>query len=434
MANIIPFRGLRYNPEKIGNIASVVTPPYDVIDETAQARYYAEHPANIIRLELGLMFPEDTNNNNRYTRAAQYLEKWMEDETLIPEAKPSLYFYQQEFEFRGEKVIRNGFVCGLKVEPYEKGNILPHEETLSKPKADRLQLMRATRSNFSSIFGLYSDEEKAVEKLFLAEIKGRLPDIDILDELGESHRIWVIDNPQAIDKISGFLASRPVYIADGHHRYETALEYSIEMKEQGNSGFDYVMTTLVNVYDEGLVVLPTHRLVANMTGFKLDAFMKKLAELFIVELFKDKDNLGSFIAELEAKGKTQNAFGMYNGKDLYILTLKNPEQAGSLLPKDKSHAWEKLDVALLDNIILDKMLGINEQKRRSQDNLAYSRSEQWVIEQVDNRNYQLGFILNPTRVEEIVEVAEARDKMPQKSTYFYPKVITGLILNNLSIK
>ncbi|MEN6325323.1 MAG: DUF1015 domain-containing protein, partial [Syntrophomonas sp.] len=434
MANIIPFRGLRYNPEKIGNIASVVTPPYDVIDETAQARYYAEHPANIIRLELGLMFPEDTNNNNRYTRAAQYLEKWLEDETLIPEVKPSLYFYQQEFEFRGEKVTRNGFVCGLKVEPYEKGNILPHEETLSKPKADRLQLMRATRSNFSSIFGLYSDEEKAVEKLFLAETQSRLPDIDILDEVNESHRIWVIDNPQTIDQITGFLASRPIYIADGHHRYETALEYSSEMKEQGNSGFDYVMTTLVNVYDEGLVVLPTHRLVANMTGFKLDAFMKKLAELFNVELFKDKDNLGAFIAELEAKGKSQNAFGMYNGKDLYVLTLKSPDQASSLLPKDKSHAWEKLDVALLDNIILDKMLGINEQKRRSQDNLAYSRSEQWVIEQVDNRNYQLGFILNPTRVEEIVEVAEARDKMPQKSTYFYPKVITGLILNNLAIK
>lgn len=433
MANIIPFRGLRYNPEKIGNIASVVTPPYDVIDETAQARYYAEHPANIIRLELGLIFPEDTNNNNRYTRAAQYLEKWLEDETLVPEAKPSLYFYQQEFEFRGEKVTRNGFVCGLKVEPYEKGNILPHEETLSKPKADRLQLMRATRSNFSSIFGLYNDEEKTIEKFFLDEIKERVPDIEIVDEVNESHRVWVINNPQTIDQITSFLASQPIYIADGHHRYETALEYSSEMKEQGHSGFDYVMTTLVNVYDEGLVVLPTHRLVANTANFKVDAFMKKLAELFILDLFKDKDNLGAFITELEAKGQSQNAFGLYNGKDLYILTLKNPEQAASLLPKDKSCAWEKLDVALLDNIILDKMLGINEQKRRGQDNLAYSRSEQWVIEQVDNRNYQLGFILNPTRVEEIVKVAEAHDKMPQKSTYFYPKVITGLILNNLTI-
>ncbi|MDD2620230.1 MAG: DUF1015 domain-containing protein, partial [Syntrophomonadaceae bacterium] len=288
MANILPFRGLGYNQEKISILASVVTPPYDVIDESAQARYYAEHPANIIRLELGLMFPQDTNSNNRYTRATQYLEKWLEDETLIPDEKPSLYFYQQEFDFRGEKVIRNGFVCGLKVEPYESGNILPHEETLSKPKADRLQLMRATRSNFSSIFGLYNDEEKSIENIFLAEIKERQPDINVLDEANEIHRIWVINNIQSIERIMNILAPKPIYIADGHHRYETALEYCNEMREQGNDGYDYVMTTMVNIHDEGLVVLPTHRLVANMANFKLDTFMKKLAELFEVHCSKTR--------------------------------------------------------------------------------------------------------------------------------------------------
>ncbi|WP_061214472.1 DUF1015 domain-containing protein [Syntrophomonas wolfei] len=430
MADIIPFRGLRYNPEKISNLASVVTPPYDIIDESAQARYYAENPANVIRLELGLIFPQDSSSNNRYTRAAQYLEKWQEDQTLLAEEKAALYLYQQEFNFRGEKVVRTGFVCGLKLEPYEKGNILPHEETLSKPKADRLQLMRATNSNFSSIFGLYSDEQKEAEQLLLAEVKEQAPDINIIDEAGETHKIWVIKNEELIERIVALLADRPVYIADGHHRYETALEYYHEMKEQGLQGYDYVMATLVNVFDEGLVVLPTHRLVGNIPGFKLDAFMNRLADLFEIELYKDK-NIGAFMQELESKGKKHRVFGMYSGKDIFFLELKNPEQASKLLPDNKSAAWEKLDVALLDNIILDQLLGINEQKRRSQENLAYTRSEEWLMEQIDNRNYQLGFLLNPTRVEEIIAVAQARDKMPQKSTYFYPKLITGLIINKM---
>ncbi|WP_276619955.1 DUF1015 domain-containing protein [Syntrophomonas wolfei] len=430
MADIIPFRGLRYNPEKISNLASVVTPPYDIIDESAQARYYAENPANVIRLELGLIFPQDSSSNNRYTRAAQYLEKWQEDQTLLAEEKAALYLYQQEFNFRGEKVVRTGFVCGLKLEPYEKGNILPHEETLSKPKADRLQLMRATNSNFSSIFGLYSDEQKEAEQLLLAEVKEQAPDINIIDEAGETHKIWVIKNEELIERIVALLADRPVYIADGHHRYETALEYYHEMKEQGLQGYDYVMATLVNVFDEGLVVLPTHRLVGNIPGFKLDAFMNRLADLFEIELYKDK-NIGAFMQELESRGKKHRVFGMYSGKDIFFLELKNPEQASKLLPDNKSAAWEKLDVALLDNIILDQLLGINDQKRRSQENLAYTRSEEWLMEQIDNRNYQLGFLLNPTRVEEIIAVAQARDKMPQKSTYFYPKLITGLIINKM---
>ncbi|WP_276662609.1 DUF1015 domain-containing protein [Syntrophomonas wolfei] len=430
MADIIPFRGLRYNPEKISNLASVVTPPYDIIDESAQARYYAENPANVIRLELGLIFPQDSSSNNRYTRAAQYLEKWQEDQTLLAEEKAALYLYQQEFNFRGEKVVRTGFVCGLKLEPYEKGNILPHEETLSKPKADRLQLMRATNSNFSSIFGLYSDEQKEAEKLLLEEVKEQAPDINIIDEAGETHKIWMIKNEELIERIVALLADRPVYIADGHHRYETALEYYHEMKEQGLQGYDYVMATLVNVFDEGLVVLPTHRLVGNIPGFKLDAFMNRLADLFEIELYKDK-NIGAFMQELESRGKKHRVFGMYSGKDIFFLELKNPEQASKLLPDNKSAAWEKLDVALLDNIILDQLLGINEQKRRSQENLAYTRSEEWLMEQIDNRNYQLGFLLNPTRVEEIIAVAQARDKMPQKSTYFYPKLITGLIINKM---
>lgn len=433
MANIIPFKGLRYNQEKICNLASVVTPPYDIIDETAQARYYAENPNNIIRLELGLSFPKDTIDNNRYTRASQYLEKWIEDETLIVEKKPAIYVYQQEFVFQEKKVVRTGFICGIKVEQYENGKILPHEQTLTKPKKDRLQLMQATQSNFSSIFGLFSDSEKYIDNLLLEHIKGKMPEINITDDANEVHRIWVIDNEDIIGKIVEVLSDKKIYIADGHHRYETALEYAMQMKQKGHKGYDYVMATLVNLYDEGLVVLPTHRIVGKIKNFKFSQFKKDLKKLFDLTLVGNKENLKEFSNGLIERGKYNHVFGMYVDKNLYFLTLKDKGQTETLLPQDKSAAWKNLDVAILDNLILDQMLGIGEKERSNQDNLVYSRSEEQVVKYVDNKTYQLGFMLNPTLVEEIVNVAQARDKMPQKSTYFYPKLITGLVLNKLNI-
>jgi uncharacterized protein (DUF1015 family) len=336
MANIIPFKGLRYNQEKICNLASVVTPPYDIIDESAQARYYAENSTNVIRLELGLIFPEDTAVNNRYTRASQYLEKWIEDETLIREENPALYVYQQEFLLEEEKIIRTGFICGVKVEPYDNGNILPHEETLSKPKADRLQLMRATQSNFSSIFGLYSDNEKYIDTLLTEHITGKMPEINITDEANEVHRIWVIDNEDIINEVVEAMQDKKIFIADGHHRYETALEYSQEMQEKGYKGYDYVMATLVNLYDEGLVVLPTHRLVGNIKDFKFNKFQKDLSQLFEITRVGNKDNLKNFKNGLPDRGKYNHVFGMYVDKCLYFLTLKNDEKTiKNLLPSDK---------------------------------------------------------------------------------------------------
>lgn len=432
MATIVPFRGLRYNPEKICDLSQVVTPPYDVIDDIAQARYYAQHPANVIRLELGLTYRQDTASNNRYSRANQYLEKWLEEEVLIPDPQPSLYIYEQEFAVKGKRMIRTGLVTGLKVEPYESGVVLPHEETLSKPKADRLQLMRATRSNFSSIFGLYFDPQQEVVHLLRQEINDQPPAIDIIDEVGEAHRVWVIDNKKVIDRVVELFRDKQIYIADGHHRYETALEYAQEMKEQGQPGYDYVLTTLVNVYDPGLLVLPTHRLVGNLSDFNARSFQDRLADLFTLEKFGSLDDLPQLMAKLEEQ-RERHVFGMAMDEQLYFLVLKDWEKAAALLPSERSSSWKALDVAILDNLILDNILGIGEAQRRSQDNLTYSRDEEWVVDQIRNRNYQLGFLLNPTQVQEIIDVAQARDKMPQKSTYFYPKLITGLIINKLDI-
>jgi len=432
MATIIPFRGLRYNPGKISDLSQVVTPPYDVIDDIAQARYYAQHPANVIRLELGLTYPQDTAGNNRYTRANHYLEKWLEEKVLIPESQPSLYLYEQEYTYKGKQMIRTGLVTGLKVEPYESGVVLPHEETLSKPKADRLQLMRATRSNFSSIFGLYFDPNQEVVQALRQEIKDQPPVIDIIDEAGEGHRVWVIQNQDVINKVVELFQEKQIYIADGHHRYETALEYAQEMKEQGQPGYDYVLTTLVNVYDPGLLVLPTHRVAGNLSDASLKSLRERLTDLFEVEEFGSLDDLPQLMAKLEEQ-RDGHVFGMVMDEHLYLLTLKDLQKAAALLPAERSSAWKALDVAILDNLILDNILGIGEAQRRSQENLAYSRSEEWVVAQIRNRNYQLGFLLNPTQVQEIIDVAQARDKMPQKSTYFYPKLITGLIINKLDI-
>lgn len=434
MAIITAFEGLRYNPKKINNLSAVITPPYDIIDDTAQARYYAQHPANIIRLELGMIFPQDSAGNNRYTRAAQYLHKWIDDEILAYEEKPALYLYQQIFNVGNNKLTRTGFICGLKVEDYDKGNVLPHEETLSKPKADRLQLMKATHCNFSSIFGLFSDPERVIDNLLCGQIKGRQPDIDVVDENNEIHRIWAITDEAVVNQVVAAMAEQKVFIADGHHRYETALEYAKQMQEQGYKGYDYVMTTLVNLYDEGLVVLPTHRVVGKIGKLDLDDFKKQLSALFDIKPIAHKDDLSVLEQEMRAD-LNQIVFGMYNFHgELSLLKLKDPAQAAKLLPADKSDAWKNLDVAILDNLILDQMLGVGEIERRNQDNLAYSHNQDWVIEQVDNKNYQLGFILNPTRVHQVVDVAQAHDKMPQKSTYFYPKLITGLIINHLSSK
>lgn len=430
MAKIHPFRGLRYNPEKVANLASIVTPPYDIIDDAAQARYYAEHPANIIRLELGLMFPQDNQENNRYTRAKQYLDKWLEDEILIPEGSPALYLYQQSFENRGHSMVRTGLVCGLEVEDYSTGNVLPHEETLSKPKADRFQLMQHTRCNFSSIFGLYIDEAKAIDGLMLAYTKDRAPDIDITDEAGEGHRIWVIDDASVLSSIVKIMSKKKIYIADGHHRYETALDFAKSMKK---AGYNYVLTTLVNVYDEGLVVFPTHRLVGNLPDFDQASFMAKLADLFEIQPFTGS-NAAAFLNEVETAGQGGYTFGMYSKGGLFILKLKDPQTAFARLPGERSDAWKALDVAILDYLVLDQLLNIGEEQRRNQENLAYTRSERFLAEQVDGGQYQIGFLLNATKVQDIVAVANARDKMPQKSTYFYPKLITGLIVNDLEIK
>ncbi|MGB9826248.1 MAG: DUF1015 domain-containing protein, partial [Desulfofundulus sp.] len=288
MAEIKPFRGLRY-ADGVGPLADLVTPPYDVIDAKAQDDYYQRHPYNIIRLEYGKVYPGDDESNNRYTRAAADFNAWREKGVLVPEKSPALYLYEQEFSVGGKRLVRSGMTCAVKLEPYEKGVVLPHEETLPRHKADRLALMRACRANFSPIFGLYADAEMTVDNLLRSQA-GRSPDLEFTGENGHGHRLWVVTDPGVIKQVQQAMADRRIFIADGHHRYETALAYSRERRqEEGNPAepgpYDYVMMTLVNLYDPGLVVLPTHRLVRNVEGLVVDEFLDKIREHFEIEVF-----------------------------------------------------------------------------------------------------------------------------------------------------
>lgn len=486
MAVIIPIRGLRYNMRKVDSMADVVTPPYDVIDAAAQDRYYRRHPCNIIRLEYGKTDPGDSETNNRYTRAADNYKEWLQENVLTRESEPAIYLYEQEFTAGGENKIRSGIICGVRLEPYDKGIVLPHEETIPKHKADRLELMRACGANFSPVFSLYADQDNGVVAALKESLQGAPPDISFTDDAGESHRMWVVSDPDAIGKAQRIMEDKRIFIADGHHRYETALNYKKERETGGGDredaavgaasscaaapggtlysttevepAYNYVMMTLVNLYDPGLVVLPTHRLIKNIESLDIDCLLDQIKENFNVEKFElepDKGNLQKLLDMLARKGlgedparvsaagadlkkpvqnqKThRHAFGLYAGDNkFYLLTLRDDVDLSQMMPKEKSPAWQRLDVSILHTLIIEKHLGICGELRARADHITYTREEEGALDAVDRGEYQLAFFLNPTLVEEVTEVAGQGEKMPQKSTFFYPKLITGLVINQL---
>lgn len=435
MAQIKPLKGLRFNPEKVGDLSSVITPPYDVIDAKGQNTFYESNPYNIIRLELGKKSPDDTAEYNVYTRAAATFVSWCLDGVLLPETSPALYLYQQEFSAVGETKVRTGFICGIKAEDYSKGQVLPHEETLPKHKEDRLQLMHATEANFSPIFGLYSDPDHMIDGALLQVTKNRKPEIEITDRSGEKHRVWVVTDKTVIEAVVKNMNRLKVFIADGHHRYETATAYGQEMKQQGKRNFDYMMITLVNLFDPGLVVLPTHRLVKNIASFDFNNFLKEIGNNFDVSIINNGNSKEETLQQLLSKMKEADqrgpAFGLYNGESMYLLTLKDINIIDRKTDPAKSPAWRHLDVTVLHTLVLEQVFGIGAKERASEKFLQYSRNDMEAIDIVDRGECQIALLMNPTKVQEVTEVAGAGEKMPQKSTFFYPKIISGLVINKL---
>ncbi|OQY97886.1 MAG: hypothetical protein B6D35_13455 [Candidatus Brocadia sp. UTAMX2] len=436
MAIIKPFRGLRYNQDVITDLSSVMTPPYDVISPQEQERYYQTHPNNIIRLDFGKDFPNDTEKANKYTRAAEFLGAWRKNGIIKREDTPAIYIYDQEFLSGTEWLVRRGFIALVKLEPFDKGSIYPHEQTLPGPKVDRLKLTQACQANLSSIFALFPDEHNEIDADLLTMTDTR-PAIDFVDDTGVKNRLWVIKDEQKINSLVARMKEKPLFIADGHHRYETALVYKEQMqKENGNPRndlpSDYVMMVCVSMNNNGLKILPAHRLVRNIKNYRFDRILPLLQESFKIELLGKGCTVKDFMSHLN-NGSEAHAFIMYEGQEdaYYKLQLSNEKVLDMVFAADHPE-WRRLDAGILHGVIIDKILGIAASDVTAKDYVKYVKDEADAISFVQSGQYQLAFFLKPTRIEQVREIASARKVMPPKSTYFYPKLVTGIVINSLT--
>jgi uncharacterized protein (DUF1015 family) len=447
MADVRPLPGIRYARET--DLAAVVTPPYDVISSEAQERYYARDPRNIIRLELGRVERGDDELNSRYTRAALTFAEWRLSGVLRQDA-PALYLYEQRFSVPGSggERRRHGLFARVRVEPWEAGVVLPHERTLPKPKSDRLSLTRATAATLSPIMALYDDPNGELAAA-LTKAARRKPEVAFTDEAGEEHRLWPLRDHAFTARVADFFRDRQLYIADGHHRYETALAYREELRETRRElapgdAANFTLMSLSALEDPGLVVLPTHRIVRDVALERLTLLPGELAGYFEMTPLGGPGGLAALdvteaLAALTAAGEGDRrvAFVMLTpgGATLLRQTAGGVAAMGSLDAARGEHigvsaSWRGLDVATLHELVLARGLGVSEEAVRAGESVSYTRDASAAIEAVrSGANGQIAFLLNPTPPSAIRDVARAGDRMPQKSTYFYPKLITGLLIN-----
>lgn len=443
MATLHPFKGIHYNQKLVKDIEKVLAPPYDVISPDYQDELYKRDPANIIRLILA---KEGAGKDARYKDALNDFNRWRADNILEKEEKPAIYFYTQEYSVGDEKYLRKGFIAARDLEEFGKGTIYPHEKTLSGPKKDRLKLMKAIKCNLSSIFSIFSDSDlKPKEKptsLLEEAAKGKAPLIEATDDDGIINRVWVIDDKSVIDKLCAVMEGRPVFIADGHHRYETALNYRDFMRSKLDAPgpYDSIMMYFSSMDDEGMVVMPTHRAIFGLTRFNGDDLLRYLEKYFFIDDFFFDEHLepvakDRFLDKLYGSDTVRSSvsFGLYiKGKDSYnILTLKDMSLLDELLDKELPEVYKTLDVTVLHSVILERILHISQAAQEKKTNIKYIKDLDDAIDEVKNGDMQMVFLMNPTKITQVKAVAEAGLVMPQKSTYFYPKLLTGLTINPL---
>lgn len=434
MAHVQPLQGIRYVSKTVGDLAQLVTPPYDVISQEAQTNYYAQSPYNVIRLELGKEQSGDTTLNNRYTRAATTLAEWRMQGILQQDTTPCYYLYQQIFTHNAQTYTRTSLLARVRLEPWSAKVVLPHEHTMAKPKDDRLKLLRACATNFSPIMSLYDDPQGRIRKLLAPYATNA--EMQLTDEANEEHRLHPITDPQQIAHISDFFAERQLYIADGHHRYETALSYRDEILEQRRELADadavnFVLMSLIDVDDPGLLVLPTHRLLFGLSPQALASLSSsQLAHYFTVQELGTTPTSEAYLQQLAQAGENSPSLLLCTSEQNWLLSLNEQGhkrmQASNHLP-----AWNELDVAIAQTLILEALLGLNAEDMTAGTHIRYMRDPSQALQAVQTQEAQAAILLNATRVRQICDVAQADERMPQKSTYFYPKLITGLVLNPL---
>lgn len=437
MADVRPLPALRYAPGT--DLAAVVTPPYDVISPEAQAAYYARDPHNIIRLELGCEEAGDDELANKYTRAAADFADWRLN-GILRQDPPAYYLYEQTFSAGGRDYRKLSLLARVRLEPWEAGVVLPHERTMSKPKQDRLALMRATAANLSPLMVLYDDPAGTLAAR-LAPIEEAAPTVAFTDEAGEGHRLWLLDDPARISEIADFFRDRQLYIADGHHRYETALAYRDEQaalrKEPlpGDDPLNFTLMALSAIEDPGLVVLPTHRILRDLDAARLAALDDLLPRFFDVQPLGAPDTGEALGALVEAGSSGGTAFVLARPAGLMLLRL-NAAGRAAMDALDGEYAaatsaWRQLDLAALHALLLDRLLGITPEMVRAGEHISYTRDAAEAVAAVRAGHASAAALVNPTPPTAIRDVARASDRMPQKSTYFYPKLITGLVINPL---
>ena len=451
MASIYPFRAFRFRPEKAGAaLADLVTQPYDKITPAMQKRYYQLSPHNLITLEKGKPEPGD-NGENVYTRAAKWLEKTIAASALAPEAEPAIYPYFQEYSFPGthERRVRKGFIALGRIEDYSAEVVFRHELTLSGPKKDRLELLRHTRAHTGQLFMIFSDPAGQVDRL-LEQVARSQPPQEVTDEFGDIHRLWVATDTATVKRFQELMADKRLIIADGHHRYETALAYRDECRSrlrQGSGGqahggynleapYERVMMTFVNMEQPGVTILPTHRVVANLPGFDFNAFREKASVFFDWYAYpRNASGRGGFIRllrDLAERGAQRPSFGVCVAGEpaLYLFLLKVNVDLGKELPQ-VSARQRQLDLVVLHRLLLDRCLGLSEESVRQEKNLHYLRGAEEAVALVDRGEAPVAFLVNPVRVQQVRDIALAGETLPQKSTDFYPKMLSGITIYRL---
>jgi uncharacterized protein (DUF1015 family) len=430
MADIRPFRALRYNQQKV-TAAHVVTQPYDKITPAMQERYYAASPFNLVRIILGRSQPDDNTTDNVYTRAAALGRQWREQDILQQDSAPSIYPYSQTFTApTGKNFERRGFIALARIEDYSAKVVFRHEQTLAKPKADRLDLLRATRVHYEQLFLLYEDSGEIDSLLAPPDA----PTIDVVDEYGVAHRVWQISDPAVISSLQSKMRDQKLVIADGHHRYETALNFRNECRAassipNSDAPYEFVMMTFVNMNDPGLLILPTHRVVHSLPSFSVDEFQKTSREFFEVEEIDPASDAAKAAALLQEHGRAGTALlGVTANR---VLMLHSPKPAGARFLSGLSPRQQSLDVVQLHKCLLEGVLKLSEESIRNQQNLSYLRDAAEAIAAVRGKGdgkhaANIAFLMNPCPVQKMREVALAGEVMPQKSTDFYPKLLSGL--------
>ncbi|MBM3255118.1 MAG: DUF1015 domain-containing protein [Candidatus Omnitrophica bacterium] len=421
MAQIKPFKAVIYNQDKIKDLSKVVCPPYDVISPERQQYFHDLHPNNLIHVLLPKAAPQE----DKYRIAGSYFKDWLKNRILIPEDKEAIYFYSQQYNLKGEKRTRLGFIARLYLE--EKKSTFGHEHTHQEAKEDRLKLLKKVKANLSPVFVIFSDKKRIIQSIYQKYIKENKPFVEITDDEKVTHKLWRIDSPEILRDMENKMSGESIFIADGHHRYEVACAWRDEIKKKmgsytGKESFNYLLAYFTNTDPRGLTILPIHRLVKLSYPIDPSSLIDKLIEFFAIEEVKDRSR---FFFLMEKAGKTEHILGMYHNKRYSLLRLKNVKILDKII-NDKPQDYRSLDVCILNYIILKDILGLD---LNNKEQIAFSPHAQELIEKTDSQNGLIAFFLNPVKIQQIISVALSGNKMPPKSTYFYPKVLSGLAIS-----